>query len=315
MAQVKPITLYTAAAGLNTRLDPQRLTQGTKDAPGLIELSQAVNVSIDDRGLIALREGSSLILAGDFHSLFSSGGEACFVVKNLETDSAIYNVHPVTRALTGVRSGLMRGARVCFTKANDSVFYANGAQNGFIRDGVSFPWPVSAYNGEDAGIELQAAPIGRHIAFKNGGFMFIAVGNALWANHIPFNFGLYSMATGFIQLEGDIVMVCPVDQGVFVSDSKATWFFRGNSCFDFVQTKVADYPAIEWSLAHDEISLRDIGMDMPGNARCWGSQEGVCLGTDDGTFINLTKRQIKYPPGRSSGACLVTDTHIIHTSN
>lgn len=315
MAAPKPTTLYTSSRGLNTRLDPQRLMHGTKDDPGAVEFAQAVNVDIDDRGLVTIRKGSSLLQAGAFHSLFRARGGDCFVVQDRTSDAAIFKVDPSTYTLTGIRSGLAKGSRVCFTQANYSTFYANGAQNGVIQSGVSFDWPVSTHDGEDVGLVFSAAPVGRHIAFQRGGLMFISVGNVLWVNHFPFNFGLYSMATGYVQLETDIVMICPVQQGVFVSDSKATWFFRGTSWFDFSQEKVADYPALEWSLAHDEISLRDIEMDMPGNARIWGSVEGVCLGTDDGTFINLTKERIKCPSERSSGSCLITDTHIIHTSN
>ena len=67
---VKPITLFSSAAGLNTKFDPQRLLFGTKDDPGFVELSQAVNVSIDDRGLIEQRQGLSTVQSGYYSALF-----------------------------------------------------------------------------------------------------------------------------------------------------------------------------------------------------------------------------------------------------
>jgi hypothetical protein len=59
--------------------------------------------------------------------------------------------------------------------------------------------------------------------------------------------------------------------------------------------------------------LRDAGFDADGFGRMWASTQGVCLGTDDGTWQNLTTGEIKYPSGYTTGACLVTDTHLIHT--
>ena len=73
-------------------------------------------------------------------------------------------------------------------------------------------------------------------------------------------------------------------------------------------------PVIEWSLAVEKVLLlRDIDIDLPGFGRVWASQEGICLGTDDGTVINLTKEKVKYPAGYARGACLAKGSTVIHT--
>jgi hypothetical protein len=308
---VKPATLYSATSGLNTVLDPERLTMGTRDNPGMIELSQAVNVSIDDRGLISLRNGSEMKQAGAFHSLFCDKGD-CFVVQDRAGDSAIFRVGE-DFGLTGVRSGLSKGRPMSFTDTGEATFYANGVENGFIAGGVSSVWPIGTYSGPDTNYSFTSAPVGNHIAFKRGGLMLIAVGAILWINHLPYNFGLYNLRSGFVSFPSAIRMICPMESGVFISDQTRTYFLRGTSWFDFVQVAAADYPALEWSLATDVVKLKDIGMDMPGEGRIWASTEGICLGMEDGTVTNLTRRKIEYPKGHVQGACLIKDTKVIHT--
>lgn len=314
----RTIPIFTGTAGLNTVLDPQRLLQASqrattnrRDTEAVIELAVAVNVSIDDRGLVTLRKGDTLAQAGSFHSLFCDGGD-CFVIQERTEDAALMQVG-TDFSLSGVRSGLTKNHRMSFTDSGNTTYYSNGLQNGVITAGASYDWPVDVYNGPETNLQLSAAPVGNHIAFKPGGLMLIAVGPVLWINHFPYIFGLYSLARGFVNFASDIRMICPVAGGVFVSDSTSTWFLRGTSWFDFVQVQVATYPALEWSLAYDKVKLQDMGFDVPGFGRIWASTEGVCVGTDDGTLINLTDGQIKYPSGYSSAACLVTDSHILHT--
>ena len=171
----KPITLYNGSSGLNTVLDPQRLSQGSKDRPGIIELSQAVNVSIDDRGLVTLRNGYTEAVEGEFHSLFCDGGD-CFVVQENASDAAIMRVRD-DHSIVLVRSGLSKGLRMCFAQANTDTFYSNGVQNGFIRNGVNYPWPVQTYRGPDADVDFATSvPVANHIAFLQGGKCVISVG-------------------------------------------------------------------------------------------------------------------------------------------
>lgn len=312
----KPITLYNGTAGLNTVLDPQRLSQGGRDNPGIIELAQAVNVSIDDRGLVTLRNGHESLQSGVYHSIFCDGGD-CFVVHERTDDAAIMRIvslEPVV--LEGVRSGLTKGLKVDWAQVNTDTFYSNGAQNGFIRDGSSSPWPVGEYTGPDADMQFAAsAPIATHMAFRQGGQCILADGPAVYINHAPFQYGLFSLRKGYIGFESDVAMLCPALSGFFASDGRRTWFFRKQpeSWYGFQQELVEDAPAVEWSLAHDKVMLRDIGIDSPGFGRIWASARGICLGTDDGTLINLTEERIGYPKAYNYGACLIKGTVVLNT--
>lgn len=307
-------TLFKGTFGLKTTDNPIRLIDGrSKKYPGIVELATAKNVYVDDALMVWRRKGYSLLDSGDFHSAFCAGGD-CFVVQERTNDAAIMSVTPGavnTVILEGVRSGLSKGARMSWTQVNADTFYSNGKENGFIRGGVSFPWPVGEYVGPETDKQFSAAPVGRHIAFKPGGWMFVAVGDVLTVNHKPFEFGLFHRHSGVVQFESDILMVCPVRAGVFVSDCRCTWFLRGNSVFDFTQELVADYPAVEWSLAHDHIDVaRDLGFDkLTGKARIWASNEGICAGLDDGSMINLTNEKITLGGSYLSGASVICKRH------
>lgn len=311
---VKPITLYNGAAGLNTILDPQRLSQGTKDRPGVIELAQAVNCSIDERGLVTLRNGSAKKVSGEFHSLFCDGGD-CFAIKENTSDATLVKVN-ADYSLSTVRTGLSKWLRMCFAQTNTDTFYSNGVQHGFIRGGVSYPWLVQPYRGPDADVDFSTSvPVANHIAFLQGGKCLLAVGPHLFVNHEPFKYGLFAPALGFIGFESDVSMICPAQSGFFVSDQRQTWFFRkvDGGWYRYRQEAVDTSPAIEWSLAAERVLLRDIGFDLPGFGRVWLSTSGVCVGTDDGLVFNVTKEKVRLPGGYSRGACLIKEHTVVST--
>lgn len=309
---VKPITLYKGTVGLNTVLDPQRLSQGTRDNPGIIELAQAVNVSIDDRGLASLRQGATLAAAGEFHSLFCDGGD-CFVIQERASDAALMRVN-ADLSTTGVRSGLTKNRRMAWGQIGGDTFYSNGLQNGFVRDGVSAAWPVGAYQGPEVDMQFAAAPAADHIAFMAGGQLILAKGAEVYINHEPFQYGLFNYRKGYIGFASPVSMLCPVQAGFFASDGAATWFFRKmDGWYVYKQELVDDVPVIEGSLAHNRVHLREIKIDLPGFGRIWCSVQGLCLGTDDGMVINLTKEAVVYPTAYNYAACLVKGTIVINT--
>lgn len=314
---VKPTTLFTASAGLNTRLDPQRLMAGHDNEAGISEFAQAVNVSIDDRGMVELRRGSTIASPGEFHSLFRDGGD-CFAVKEEAGSASLVRVN-ADLSTSVIRSDLTKNLKMEWGQANTDTFYSNRMQHGYIRSGVSSSWPVGTYQGPDADIEFAVSvPAPSHFAFfQNFNKCALAVGNYIIINHLPFQYGLYAPALGTIGFESDVLMLFGVEDGFYASDCRYIWFFRRltSGWYDYRQERVCDYPALEWSLAHDKVRLRDAGMDADGFGRVFATPEGVCLAMNGGSIVNLTKEKIKYPSGYGSGACLVRDTTIIHTAS
>lgn len=302
-------------AGLNTVLDPERLQQGTRDNGFEIELAEAVNLFIDDRGQASLRNGMIEAQAGEFHSLFCKGGD-CFVVQERTSDAAIMKVN-ADYSLAGVRSGLTKNRRMAWGQIGPDTFYSNGMQTGYIREGVSAAWPIQTYQGPEADMQFATTiPAASHIAFLDGGQIIIAVGNALFSNHSPYQYGLFHPGRGNVAVfESNVTMVAAVREGFFASDGFATRFFRRTEeWYQFRQELAESAAALEHSLAHDSVRLREIGIESPGFARVWASTAGICIGTDDGQCINITKEKVKYPSGYTAGACLIKEFTALHTA-
>ena len=312
-AHPQHVSLYESTAGLVTVVEPQRLTPGGAEGP--MELAECVNIAIDERGLAEMRHGDMMLARGRFHSLFCDGGD-CYVVMERDADAAIMrwsNDH----GLTGVRSGLTKDRPMGWRRINEDTFYGNGRECGFIRRGVSHPWPVGDYYGPDADAVFEPLPAPNLIGFRPGGQMILAKGNAIYINHQPFQFGYYNPAGGYIGFEDNVTLLADARDGFFASDGLRTWFFRklDTGWYHYRQELVSDRGALPGSLAHDRVRLQeDAGMEEPGFGRIWADAEGIVLGMDNGGIVNLTKGKVRYPAGKERGACLIEDNIVLHTA-
>jgi hypothetical protein len=310
----RTITLYSATSGLNNKLDQQRLQAGQD---GIIELATAIDVSIDERGMISSRFGYAQLDSSEYHSLYSNDACDCFVIQERASDAALMQVTSLLPFTTvGIRSGLTQDSPMSFgSPGNGIVYYSNGIENGIIRSGVSQAWAAEVYYGpaDDIYRFETTVPAGNIVAFKDGGLVYIADGNTVWINHQPYSYGLFNKRSGFVQLPTNITMICPVETGVFISDEKSIYYFAGTSWYDFRQAKITNYPAIKGSLAHDEIDLNNINPELQGVGRVFATTNGVCVCAKDGAFMNLTKDRYQYDStGKTSGSCLITEESIIH---
>lgn len=301
------IPFVKSFAGLNTRIDPVRIKYDAQT--GVSEMAVAVNITIDDTGMAETRYGFTLETAGNMHSGFCDGGD-CFAILERTSDAAIIQIAPdLTYGI--VATGLNKFRTMSWTQANYDTFYSNGIQNGYIRAGVRYVWPVETYAGPELDLLIEAAPVADIVAFKLGGLMFLSVGDALIHNEFPYHFGMYCWEHA-MRFESAIRMIRPVDGGVFVSDSNFTWFLAGNNWKDFQPLKVAPYPAHSFS-ATQAIIPSDIGLESTGNCYVWSSPEGICLGLADGSFKNLTREKHQYPSTHTQAASLFHKGLIINT--
>jgi len=310
--------LYRGTIGLNNKLDPERIFHGSKERPNIIELAIAKDVSIDDSGMVQMRKGIVLGVAGSYHSLFCDDGGDCFVVRENTTDATIHKVtiSGTTVSLSSaIVSGLAKGQRVAFVQANDLTMWGNGSVCGIIQSGINGTWSVDAYNGPDQNVSfLSIVPVANHLGYDRAGTLAIARANVIFFNYLAFVFGLFSSGRGWVQFPTNVRMVKSVESGWFVSDQKRTYFERGINWSDINERVVAEYPAHEWSCAHELIAATDLELDMDGSCAIWSSPLGIVAGLPTGSIINLTKEKIKYPTAYDRAACLIYDNRkIINT--
>jgi len=301
------VPFLTGSSGLNNIIDPVRLKYSSDT--GVSELAEAVNVDIDDTGRISRRPGQEIVFAEVSHSLFCDTGD-CFVIQDRTADAALYKVG-TDLSLTGVRSGLMKGAKVSYWQAGTKTYYSSTFQNGVIENGISSPWPTNDHVGADTTRSFSAAPLGNHICIFQGR-MWVTVADVIWVSE-PYAYGKFDMARCFFQFGSNVRMIKPVQLGVWVSTEESTGFIRGANKFsDMSFEKKTEVPAHEYSANIELVDLSATALQIQGLSAIWSSDDGLSIGTADGALIIPTANKLLYPTG-SSGATVVSDYNVINS--
>lgn len=119
---------FKAFAGLRNDVSSERMEPG--------DLVTADNVNIDSSGQLSRRDGRTLALAGDYHSLWSEG-DVCLMVGG----TSLYRVQPGYTTET-LRTGLTAGAKMAYCKVDERVYYSNGRECGILENGSSRSWGI-----------------------------------------------------------------------------------------------------------------------------------------------------------------------------
>lgn len=146
-------------------------------------------------------------------------------------------------------------------------------------------------------LETQFAsppPAGDIVALYNA-CAYVAVGNMVFYSD-PYALERFKMRTQFLQFTGEVTMLAPVNDGIYVSTIDRTWFLQGRHPSEFKSFEVLDYGAIAGTAARTTVeALR--GSPDPAGRRVvvWTTPSGICLGGDGGVVVNLTERNFSFP--------------------
>jgi len=305
-----PIKIISKCAGINNKVDPKWLRQNDPQT-GLTDLAEGVNVDVDDAWKLSVRLGQISLSTIASHSLFQNKGDA-FVAQDRTSDAALYKINN-DFSLTGVRSGLVKGAYFSYAQVGDQTYYTNGVQNGVITSGTSAAWPDQATHvGANTTREFYPAPVGNHIEYWLG-MMWIAIGNIVYVSE-PYAIGKYNLAKKFFLFGADIVMMKGVEGGIWISTNEEIGFIRKADLFKDLTwiAKPSRRPAHEWSVNCQLVDLSDSILKLPGESAMWSSDDGLCVGTEDGRIIVVTEDKLIYPTG-ATGATVVYNGVCINT--
>lgn len=120
---------FKSFAGLRNDVQSERMEAG--------DLVTADNVNIDASGQLSRRDGRTLALAGDYHSLWAAG-DLCLMIGG----TTLYRVAP-GYTTTALRTGLTAGAKMAYQPINERVYYSNGRETGVIEAGASRSWGLA----------------------------------------------------------------------------------------------------------------------------------------------------------------------------
>lgn len=291
-----------ATRGLNTKVDPVRLPAGEN---GSVWLSSCQNVDIDDTGRVSRRKGFTLAQAGSWHSLFPCSGYMLGVKSN-----GLYCINGATSV--GIRN-VTAGNRMSYAKGfdgrNEIVYYMNGAESGKVYGGISYTIGRTEYVGPASSRQFSDPPIGEHVCIWNGR-MYVSTREALWYSE-PFNFETFDLARSFAMFNSRITMLIPITAGLMVGTAKNIVMLSGPTPTEWGYRELAQYGAIEWTeqKATEQLS---VGNNLAQNTWLFGTQNGICLLTDEGQFMNLTEDKISYPSAIRGSAGIFNGKYVLN---
>lgn len=280
---MRKVTLFRAAVGLNTVVDPARIQHD----PNRKELAVAVNVDIDNTGRISRRKGyKATNFTTTCHSLFSTE-QICFFVSG----NTLYSLQADFTAIP-LKTGLTPNARMRYVAVHNGVFFSNGYENGFWRDGELLDWVATEYKGPRTKRNFSDPPIGHLLEYYNGR-VWIGQESTLFYTE-AFGYFWVDMARNFVPFGGRLSMVRAVDNGLFVGDSRGTYFIAYAGSKEATFRKISSAIVVEGTdiSMPGELLTRE---GINGKVAIWASSDGIIAGLSDGTIKNLTKEKISLP--------------------
>jgi len=138
------------------------------------------------------------------------------------------------------------------------------------------------------------APPGSIVKEFNGRLL-VASENMLYASE-PFQYDLFNISKSYIPFDGNIRMVEPVNNGVYISTTDKVSFLSGMDFMELIQKEVSEYPAQGGgSIPSDALKMKNV----IGDVAVWVSEQGCLLGLPGGEVYNVTQTSVKFPSARS----------------
>lgn len=146
------------------------------------------------------------------------------------------------------------------------------------------------------------APAGRVVGYFNGR-AYVADGQHLWYSR-PHEYELFDLMSGYLTFPSNVQTFAAVSDGVFVGLTDETLFMDGMDPLDFVRKPICDYGTVRGTVEDvPEYYVQD--GENQGPQKMWMSNDGVCLGQNNGVFKNLTGGRFIPPDGIAAGASLL----------
>ena len=285
-------------SGINNRDDAMRISlEQDNKYEDIYPLCQAYNVDIDDTYMISSRKGKVSLLQGtDIHSLWSNGNKCFFVdginLYQLMDDFSVLALRTVTR-----------GARVRFVEFNDKIYYTNGHECGYVKDYTAHALADPCLNFK------MSLPHGQLIEVFMG-CIYMAVDNILYVTDPLCDY--FDIRTGYMIFKDKIKMVCGVENGIYVADSK-TWFLSGKGNDDFERTLVTDSSVVMYTDV--KIDGSDISESSNGIGAIWTGDDGICFGDGNGKVRNESSDRYILSPHEQGAAYIREVGQVKHYVN
>lgn len=299
---VTPWKVIENVRGLVTKIDPARIESGVESYPSLLTtgLAQGVSVDVDIASRIGRRKGyAPTIRTQDIRDLFCDGGDCLFIYNN-----SLYRLNS-NMVGEGLRDGLTPSMKMWYVQIEDKIFYSNSFESGVYFDNISHPWLTASYEGSDSTRVMSPVPKGKHLAVYNGR-IYLSSQNIIWFTE-PFAYYWVDLARNFVPFGTKVRMIRPVEGGIYVSTEREIIFFGGSGPGDFIVKRLATYPAVEGTDLLIDGSMIGKSTEKVAIFTTWA---GICVGTSDGTLVNLTEKDNVIPTCNRGSAVYMNGKYI-----
>lgn len=245
-------------------------------------LKSAVNVDIDKTGMIERRDGfGTAKISGTFTGLFSNG-KKLYGVRNED----LISINPVTYSYSVIQRNL-GNLDTDFTDTGHAIYFTNPITNGFIVNDVVYPIPTTST------ISKIPMETGSLIEFFNNRIYIAKDSQVFYSDATYWN--RRDLRTNAFQFNGNITMLKSLKTGMYISDETGVYFANGGNPLKMVFTKVDDYSIIKGTASKTRSVV--INNQFYPNAVFCRTVRGVCVGGDDGQWMNLTESKYNIDSG------------------
>lgn len=319
-----PVVIMSQSLGLHPRQDPGRLFYDPET--GRTELSQAVNVVVDDSGRVERAPGfAKLGVLNNAHSLFATSNNELLAV----TSAGLCKLF-VDGTSHVLWAGLAATERMYYVELPEAVYLSNGVDRLMYKNGVVSEWQESVYVGdrqtsqtildgdalslasyraglaterERERLALTRPPAGKHLAAYNNRIYF-ASGKFLHYTESTWRCW-YAPAENWRAFEDAITLIAPVDDGIYVGVASCLYFLSGADPDEFSLRLVWTSPVN--ADAYCSCNAMDVGLGdgrQNGKAHLALARNELLLLGRSGQVVNLLEAKMQ-PITASRGALAI----------
>lgn len=298
---------FRSCSGLNTVAAPEALTYDGQT--GAWEAAQLVNLDVLDGGRrLRTRPGHSLVASGVWRDVYTAPNRRVYAVVDDVLVEVLADLS--TRSLVA----LTTAGRVAWCALDDLVFWTNGVEMGLIQDGEAAAWGGKTWPVASEADRFISPPPGQVLG-AYAGRVWIGAGSSLHFTEGAGGWHFYQDAVDQIEMAGEVTMIAPVDDGLYVGTDAGVWFMAGaDPTKGMPMTMVSPFPAVLGTsrrVRSDNVTSKY----NPAGATLWMSSRGAMLGMPSGIVVQLTGNRVVLDAPASFGAPLLLDsryTVILH---
>lgn len=246
----------------------------------------------DPTGLTAAAITTGTMPAGKYSTAYS------FIMPSGEESG----LSPLVNLVLAVDGGIAISVPPISSGAQTVRLYCTPVNGDVLYQVAEFPFGLTSYSLTDPrptkasdNIHLSRMPAGIIVRVFNGRVL-VALGKTVVFSE-PFRYGLTSQRHNYVNFNSAVVMIEPVDGGVYVGTQEAVYFLAGDGPATFKQSLACTNAPTPFAgaLVHGAVLPPDIAKTVDGLVAVWVGHLGYSIGLPSGLVHDVQAARISLP--------------------